>query len=44
MSTIPNPIPPPDLDTEQWLHMYEQMSKIRAFEEAANELYLGIRK
>jgi TPP-dependent pyruvate/acetoin dehydrogenase alpha subunit len=28
-----------DLDNEQWLHMYEQMSKIRAFEEAANELY-----
>ena len=29
----------PNLDLEQWLHMYEQMSKIRAFEEAANELY-----
>lgn len=28
------------LDSEQWLHMYEQMCKIRAFEEMANELYL----
>lgn len=28
------------LDGEQWLHMYEQMCKIRAFEEMANELYL----
>ncbi len=28
------------LDGEQWLHMYEQMAKIRAFEEMANELYL----
>ncbi len=28
-----------DVDTEQWLHMFEQMSKIRAFEETANELY-----
>ncbi|MCB0154205.1 MAG: thiamine pyrophosphate-dependent dehydrogenase E1 component subunit alpha [Anaerolineae bacterium] len=27
-------------DQEQWLHMYQQMSKIRAFEESANELYL----
>lgn len=29
------------LDREQWLHMYEQMCKIRAFEENANELYLS---
>ena len=28
------------LDPEQWLHMYQQMSTIRAFEESANELYL----
>ncbi len=27
------------VDVEQWLHMYQQMSKIRAFEENANELY-----
>ena len=26
-------------DTEHWLHLYEQMVKIRIFEEAANELY-----
>jgi len=30
-----------ELDREQWLHMYEQMSKIRSFEENANELYLS---
>lgn len=30
-----------EIDPEQWLHMYEQMSKIRAFEENANELYTG---
>ena len=29
------------VDTEQWLHVYEQMYKIRAFERATNELYLG---
>lgn len=29
------------IDVEQWLHMYEQMSKIRAFEDNANELYLS---
>lgn len=28
------------VDNEQYLHMYEQMAKIRAFEEMANELYL----
>jgi pyruvate dehydrogenase E1 component alpha subunit len=26
-------------DVEQWLHMYEQMAKIREFEEHVNELY-----
>src|ERR1044071_6128860 len=31
----------PDVDREQWLHMYEQMFKIRAFEEHVNELYQG---
>src|SRR5262245_32965225 len=31
----------PDMDREQWLHMYEQMFKIRAFEEQVNELYQG---
>lgn len=29
------------VDVEQWLHMYQQMSKIRAFEEGANQLYLS---
>src|SRR6266545_6838690 len=28
-----------DVDREQWLHMYEQMFKIRSFEEQVNELY-----
>lgn len=28
-----------NVDREQWLHMYEQMFKIRAFEEQVNELY-----
>src|SRR6188474_464729 len=31
----------PAVDREQWLHMYEQMFKIRTFEENVNELYLG---
>src|SRR5918996_5460703 len=31
----------PEVDREQWLHMYEQMFKIRAFEEQVNELYQG---
>jgi acetoin:2,6-dichlorophenolindophenol oxidoreductase subunit alpha len=30
-----------DVDREQWLHMYEQMVRIRAFEEQVNELYLS---
>ncbi len=29
----------PDVDREDWLHMYEQMFKIRTFEEHVNELY-----
>jgi TPP-dependent pyruvate/acetoin dehydrogenase alpha subunit len=28
-----------DADVEQYLHMYQQMAKIRAFEEKVNELY-----
>src|SRR5690242_21112084 len=28
-----------EIDREQWLHMYEQMFKIRTFEEQVNELY-----
>ena len=28
-------------DVEQWLHIYQQMSKIRLFEEKVNELYMG---
>jgi pyruvate dehydrogenase E1 component alpha subunit len=28
------------VDVEQWLHAYEQMAKIREFEEKANELYM----
>jgi TPP-dependent pyruvate/acetoin dehydrogenase alpha subunit len=31
------------IDVEQWLHMYEQMLKIRNFEETVNELYKGAR-
>jgi pyruvate dehydrogenase E1 component alpha subunit len=31
------------IDVEQWLHIYEQMLKIRHFEEAVNELYKGAR-
>jgi pyruvate dehydrogenase E1 component alpha subunit len=33
----------PTIDREQWLHMYEQMFKIRAFEEQVNELYQSAR-
>jgi TPP-dependent pyruvate/acetoin dehydrogenase alpha subunit len=29
-----------DVSREQWLHMYELMAKIRAFEEQAHELYI----
>ena len=31
----------PPVDIEQWLQMYQQMCKIRAFEEGANQLYLS---
>src|SRR5574341_915226 len=31
------------IDVEQWLHIYEQMLKIRYFEETVNELYKGAR-
>jgi len=31
---------PDAVDVEQWLHAYEQMAKIREFEENANQLYL----
>lgn len=33
--------PKTNVDVEQWLHMYQQMAKIRAFEEKVNELYLN---
>lgn len=36
-STMTTPIEPTEL--EHWLHVYEQMAKIRAFEEKVNELY-----
>ena len=31
---------PEAVDVEHWLHTYEQMAKIREFEEKANELYM----
>ncbi len=37
------PVEYAELDAEQGLHMYEQMCKIRAFEESANELYTSAR-
>ncbi len=37
------PVEAVQLDPEQWLQMYEQMNKIRAFEENANELYTSAR-
>src|ERR671910_1306537 len=33
------PVETVQLDPEQWLQMYEQMNKIRTFEEQVNELY-----
>src|SRR3989337_2408955 len=30
-----------EVGIEQWLHMYEQMARIRAFEEQVNQLYLS---
>ena len=35
-ASMPDPVEP---DAEQWLHMYEQMVRIREFEERVNELY-----
>ena len=32
---------PPQPDGEAWLHMYEQMFKIRTFEQRVNQLYLN---
>lgn len=29
------------VDSEQWLYMYQQMCRIRSFDESANELYLS---
>jgi acetoin:2,6-dichlorophenolindophenol oxidoreductase subunit alpha len=29
------------VDREQWVHIYQQMAKIRAFEDQANQLYLS---
>jgi pyruvate dehydrogenase E1 component alpha subunit len=36
---IEGELPLPDVDREEWLHMYEQMVRIRTFEEHVNELY-----
>jgi pyruvate dehydrogenase E1 component alpha subunit len=41
--SLPEAVDYVELDTEQWLHMYEQMAKIRSFEETANELYTSAR-
>lgn len=35
--------PSPELDREDWLHLYEQMLQIRVFEEHVNELYQAAR-
>ncbi len=37
-SSLATPIEPKDV--EHWLHVYEQMARIRAFEEKVNELYM----
>ncbi|HEX8992315.1 MAG TPA: thiamine pyrophosphate-dependent dehydrogenase E1 component subunit alpha [Anaerolineales bacterium] len=37
-STMPAPLEPKDV--EHWLHVYQQMAKIRVFEEKVNELYM----
>ena len=39
MGQPPNDPTQPAIDAEQWLHMYQQMLKIRLFEEQTNELY-----
>ncbi len=36
----PVEVRPADVDVEQWLRCYEQMAKIRKFEEKVNELYM----
>ncbi len=41
MIDVNNVANPAAVDVEQWLHMYQQLCKIRAFEESANELYTG---
>lgn len=42
MSLISKPIPEAlNIDNENWIHMYQQMQKIRVFEEEANQLYLS---
>jgi pyruvate dehydrogenase E1 component alpha subunit len=33
-------VPIGSIDLEEWLHMYQQMMKIRVFEEHVNELYI----
>ena len=38
---IKKPTPETGVDVEHWLHAYQQMVKIREFEEKANELYLS---
>ncbi len=38
---IKKPAPEAGVDVEHWLHAYQQMVKIREFEEKANELYLN---
>ncbi|GIK37738.1 MAG: acetoin:2,6-dichlorophenolindophenol oxidoreductase subunit alpha [Chloroflexota bacterium] len=39
LTSIPSALDFKAIDREQWLHMYQQMVKIRVFEEHANELY-----
>ena len=39
MTQTQTPTPTQSLDLEQYLHMYQQMVKIREFEEQVNELY-----
>ena len=39
ITTVPDDVERASSDVEDWLHMYEQMVKIREFEEKVNELY-----
>jgi pyruvate dehydrogenase E1 component alpha subunit len=41
ISPLPTIAEAEQIDREHWLHMYEQMVKIRTFEEHANQLYLS---